>query len=64
MARFSKRQEGLFRLACENDLEGIVAKRKSDPYLPECKLAEGSEPMLQPVGRTRGAIRAGARERS
>ena len=27
--------EGLFRLACENDLEGIVAKRKLDPYLPE-----------------------------
>jgi bifunctional non-homologous end joining protein LigD len=27
--------EGLFRLACENDLEGIVAKRKSEPYLPE-----------------------------
>jgi hypothetical protein len=27
--------EGLFRLACENDLEGIVAKRKSDPYLLE-----------------------------
>jgi bifunctional non-homologous end joining protein LigD len=27
--------EGLFRLACEKDLEGIVAKRKSDPYLPE-----------------------------
>lgn len=26
---------GLFRLACEHDLEGIVAKRKSDPYLPE-----------------------------
>lgn len=26
---------GLFRLACESDLEGIVAKRKSDPYLPE-----------------------------
>lgn len=26
--------EGLFRLACENDLEGIVAKRKFDPYLP------------------------------
>ena len=25
--------KGLFRLACENDLEGIVAKRKSDPYL-------------------------------
>jgi bifunctional non-homologous end joining protein LigD len=23
--------EGLFRLACEHDLEGIVAKRKSDP---------------------------------
>jgi bifunctional non-homologous end joining protein LigD len=27
--------EGLFRLACEHDLEGIVAKRKLDPYLPE-----------------------------
>lgn len=27
--------DGLFRLACDHDLEGIVAKRKSDPYLPE-----------------------------
>jgi hypothetical protein len=27
--------EGMFRLACEHELEGIVAKRKSDPYLPE-----------------------------
>ena len=27
--------ESLFRLACENDLEGIVAKRKYDPYLPD-----------------------------
>jgi hypothetical protein len=27
--------EELFRLACENDLEGIVAKRRSDPYLLE-----------------------------
>jgi len=27
--------EGMFRLTCENDLEGIVAKRKSDPYLPD-----------------------------
>ena len=27
--------EGLFRLACDNDLEGIVAKRMFDPYLPE-----------------------------
>ena len=26
--------EGLFRLACQHDLEGVVAKRKSDPYLP------------------------------
>jgi bifunctional non-homologous end joining protein LigD len=25
----------LFQLACEHDLEGIVAKRNSDPYLPE-----------------------------
>jgi bifunctional non-homologous end joining protein LigD len=27
--------ESLFRLARENDLEGIVAKRKFDPYLPD-----------------------------
>ena len=27
--------EELFRLACEHDLEGIVAKRKADPYLPD-----------------------------
>src|SRR5207248_7323497 len=27
--------EGLFRLACERDLEGIVAKRNSEPYLAE-----------------------------
>jgi bifunctional non-homologous end joining protein LigD len=27
--------ESLFRLACENDLEGIVAKHKFDPYLPD-----------------------------
>ncbi len=27
--------EGLFRLACEHDLEGIVAKRKSNPYLAD-----------------------------
>ncbi len=25
--------ESLFQLACENDLEGIVAKRKFDPYI-------------------------------
>jgi bifunctional non-homologous end joining protein LigD len=27
--------EGLFRLACEHDLEGIVAKHKFAPYLPD-----------------------------
>lgn len=27
--------EALFRFACEQDLEGIVAKRKFDPYLPD-----------------------------
>lgn len=27
--------EGLFRLACEHDLEGFVAKRKHSPYLPQ-----------------------------
>ena len=26
--------ESLFRVACDNDLEGVVAKRKYDPYLP------------------------------
>ena len=26
--------ERLFRYACEQDLEGVVAKRKFDPYLP------------------------------
>jgi ATP-dependent DNA ligase len=27
--------EALFRVVCENGLEGIVAKRKGDPYLLE-----------------------------
>jgi hypothetical protein len=27
--------KALFRLACDHDLEGIVAKRKSEPYLPQ-----------------------------
>ena len=27
--------EGLFRLACEQDLEGMVAKHQYAPYLPE-----------------------------
>jgi bifunctional non-homologous end joining protein LigD len=27
--------EGLFRLACEQDLEGIVAKNRFAPYLPD-----------------------------
>jgi bifunctional non-homologous end joining protein LigD len=27
--------EGLFRLVCENDLEGIVAKHRYAPYLPD-----------------------------
>jgi hypothetical protein len=26
--------EGLFHLVCQRDLEGLVAKRKFDPYLP------------------------------
>jgi hypothetical protein len=30
-----QRGESLFRVACEYDLEGIVAKRKYDPYLAE-----------------------------
>jgi bifunctional non-homologous end joining protein LigD len=35
--------EGLFRLACEQDLEGIVATRKSDPYLPEEAVGAGGD---------------------
>jgi bifunctional non-homologous end joining protein LigD len=27
--------ESLFRVACENDLEGVVAKRKFDPYIED-----------------------------
>ena len=27
--------EPLFRVACEHELEGIVAKRRGDPYLPQ-----------------------------
>jgi hypothetical protein len=27
--------EGLFHLACENDLEGVVAKHQGAPYLPD-----------------------------
>jgi bifunctional non-homologous end joining protein LigD len=57
--------EGLFRLACEKDLEGIVAKRKSDPYLPELaawlKIRKSA---VFAVGRARGAIRPRARKRS
>jgi hypothetical protein len=29
------RRKGLLRLACAHDLEGIVAKQKYAPYLPE-----------------------------
>jgi len=36
VAEFRKiRAAGLFRLACEHDLEGIVAKGKQGPYLPQ-----------------------------
>ena len=34
--------EALFRFACERDLEGIVAKHKSDPYLLEGGSTPGS----------------------
>jgi bifunctional non-homologous end joining protein LigD len=34
-AHIDRDGDGLFRPACDHDLEGIVAKRKSDPYLPE-----------------------------
>ena len=35
MAPIDGNGEGLFRLACEHDLEGIVAKRKQGTYLPQ-----------------------------
>lgn len=51
--------EGLFRLACEQDLQGIVAKRNSDPYLhghaSRLKIRRQS---YRQWGRTRGTIRA------
>jgi ATP-dependent DNA ligase len=34
-ARSTKSNEKLFKLACKRDLEGIVAKRKYDPYIAE-----------------------------
>jgi len=33
--QFEENGEGLFRLACHADLEGIVAKHRYAPYLPE-----------------------------
>ncbi len=36
--------EALFELACTKDLEGIVAKRKGDPYLLDSRdLVEDQE---------------------
>jgi ATP-dependent DNA ligase len=32
---FAEHGRGLFQAVCQMDLEGIVAKRKSDSYLPE-----------------------------
>jgi bifunctional non-homologous end joining protein LigD len=54
--------EGLFRLACENDLEGIVAKHKGSPYLPDrgADLVQDSESQLQSVGGQAGIVRARA----
>jgi hypothetical protein len=31
----TQKAERLFELACQEDLEGIVAKRKYDPYIAE-----------------------------
>ena len=30
-------EQSLFQIACEHDLEGIVAKHKNDPYTPGTK---------------------------
>ena len=48
--------EALFSLACERDLEGIVAKRKGDPYLPEHATWLKIRNLLA-VDRARGIIR-------
>src|SRR5579864_1800109 len=52
--------ERLFQLACDSDLEGIVAKRKFDPYIKAGELAQDSEYVVFAVGGTRGAFRARA----
>jgi hypothetical protein len=46
------RGEELFHLVCQRDLEGIVAKRKFDPYLPAKRiLVEDPQPEVFPMGR-------------
>jgi ATP-dependent DNA ligase len=58
--------EGLFKLICEYELEGIVAKRNSDSYLVEHAtwLKIRNQNYSQCVGRARGTVRARARQRS
>jgi ATP-dependent DNA ligase len=49
--------EELFQLACQNDLEGIVAKRKFDPVPTRSReMAEDPKPELQSVARPRRII--------
>jgi bifunctional non-homologous end joining protein LigD len=45
----------LCEVAQRLDLEGIVAKRKTDPYSPH-RLVQGQESCLHPSGGTRGPL--------
>jgi bifunctional non-homologous end joining protein LigD len=48
--------EELFDLACQRDLEGIVAKRKLDPYLPRTSWLKNPQSAVFPMGGARGTV--------
>ncbi len=51
----------LFRAVCDQDLEGIVAKRKDGLYTPEeTTWVKIKNPRVQPDGRTAGVVREAA----
>lgn len=58
--------EGLFRLACEHDLEGIVreAQKPSVSTGTRDDLAQDQESVVQPMGRPRRVVRTRTRWRS
>ncbi|MFZ0862621.1 MAG: hypothetical protein WAN18_18285, partial [Candidatus Sulfotelmatobacter sp.] len=57
--------ESLFQLACDGDLEGIVAKRKFDPYIEkQARWLKVRNTSVFAMGRARRPFRTGARNRS